>query len=117
MNRILSKTMTVILVLAVLLGMMAPAAMAAGTQASSRVHTWNLVLADKIAVNFNVDLSENVPAGAVMQVTDGYGKTAYPISEAEKNEAGKYQFTADLAAAQLADEIKLEVLSGGVSIG
>ena len=106
--------LTAILVCCMVLGLMSPIAAYAQTEETpaASVHSWNLLLADEIAVNFQVDIRE-VSAGAVMSVTDGYGTTAYSVAQAQKNEAGQYVFTARLAASQLTKPVKLELIDNG----
>ena len=114
MYNTMRKLLSAVLVCVLCLGLMVPAAVpvAADETELTAVSAWNLVLADEIAVNFHVSISDAAAEDAVMQVTDGYGTTEYPISKAEKNDDGTYLFTAYLAAAQMTDSITLQLVSG-----
>ena len=114
MQNNMRKILSFALVCMMLLGMIPMAAVPAAAQTQlTEVSAWNLVLADEIAVNFQVSISDAAAEDAVMVVTDGYGVTEYPIAEAEKTAEGQYVFTGYLAAAQMTDTITLQLISDG----
>ncbi len=105
--------LSLLLVTALLMGLFAPAMGVSATETNlTKVEKWNLVLCDEIKANFYLSVSDSVSDDAVVNVTDGYGTTAYALSQMEKDSNGLYVFTASLAAAQLADEITLQLRDG-----
>lgn len=79
------------------------------------VDQWNLTLGDDLDVNFHVNIREDLVETAYMQITVGNGKpVSYPISEAAQTENGAYIFVAEVAAAQMADTITLQIINGEV---
>lgn len=112
MKRTFTKALSVLLTLVLMLGICAPFCCLAAEDELTVVKKWNLILSDQIGVNFYVSISESVSANAVMNVTDGDGTTAYSIGSVPRDAEGNYIFTANLAAAQLADTVSLQIKDG-----
>ncbi len=108
MQKLLSAVLAVMLMLSLCAGIFSVSA----AEDLATVEKWNLILGDEIGAQFYVSVADSVSADAVMSVTDGYGTHNYPISAAQKDDSGNYIFTANLAAAQMADTITLQLCDG-----
>ena len=69
------------------------------------VDRWNLVLEDDLKVNFSL----NLDADDSLHITIGGISQTYDASVLEKTNDGKYMVSVNVAAAQMTDEIKLQV--------
>ena len=77
---------------------------------------WNLALGDNIGVNFYVQLdTQDVENAYVNLVIDGE-TTVMPAAQAQKNDAGLYVFTAEMAAAQMMDSIEMALVVNGETL-
>lgn len=108
MLKLISAVLAVMLMLSLCAGVFSVSA----AEDLATVEKWNLILGDEIGAQFYVSVADSVSADAVMSVTDGYGTHNYPISAAQKDDSGNYIFTANLAAAQMADTITLQLHDG-----
>ena len=78
-----------------------------------RMH--NISLSDNIAANFYVEIGQSYVDSAVMHITVD-GKTVQVAAKDVKTDAnGYYIFTAELAAAQMTDEITMQMYIGDVA--
>ena len=77
------------------------------------VVSWNLTLCDDLKLNFYVQVKENVAVEGYMNITVGAGSTKqYKIADADRDAEGHYIFSANVAAAQMTDAVKLQITSG-----
>ncbi|MBQ6832254.1 MAG: hypothetical protein IJO28_06405, partial [Oscillospiraceae bacterium] len=75
--------------------------------------SWNLALGDDLNLNFYVQVEQSVAADGYMNITVGKGDPVrYKISEAQQDAQGHYIFSANVAAAQMTDVIKLQLSNG-----
>lgn len=78
-----------------------------------KVIDWNVALGDDLNLNFHVKVEESVVAHGYMNITVGNGEVkAYKVSEAAKDADGNYIFSANVAAAQMTDAVKLQLSNG-----
>lgn len=76
--------------------------------ALGEVISWNLLLGDHLTLQFHVD----VTGAEAAQITVG-GKTVIQnVAQAEKDENGYCVFTADVAAAQMTEQVKVQLIAG-----
>ena len=76
----------------------------------------SMTLSDKISMNFYVEPDDLAIANGSIQIKVGNGEAvSTPISEAKTDGTGKYIFTVDLAAAQMADVITLQLVVNGTA--
>lgn len=87
------------------------------TVSQANVNGWNITLGDNVAVNFRVAISDAVAEKATATVT-AVGKTeTITFQNAKKDAAtGEWLFTVELAAAQMTEEILLEVTAGDTQL-
>ncbi len=107
-KKLISAVLAVMLMLSLCAGIFSVSA----AEEMTTVKNWNLILGEEIGAKFYVSVADSVSADAVMAVTDGYGTHNYPISAAQKDSNGNYIFAANLAAAQMADTITLQLHDG-----
>ena len=112
MKKQVQKALSALLVVVMILGVCAPICRVSAANELTTVKKWNLTLSDQIGANFYVSISDSVSADAVMNVTDGYGTTAYSLGSVPKDAEGNYIFTASLAAAQMGDTVSLQLQDG-----
>lgn len=75
--------------------------------------SWNLALGDDLNLNFYVKVEQSVAADGYMNITVGESKTvSYKISSAQQDADGNYIFSANVAAAQMTDVIRLQLSAG-----
>ena len=75
--------------------------------------SWNLALGDDLSLNFYVQVEADVAADGYMNITVGQRKTvSYKISDAPQDADGNYIFSANVAAPQMTDVIKLQLSQG-----
>ncbi len=75
------------------------------------VPQWNIALADDIRANFHLNVDSRLTDAAVTVLVDGNGYR-YNLSELTTTEDGYYVVSANVAAAQMTDEITIQVVSG-----
>lgn len=73
---------------------------------------WGLVLEDDLHVNFRLSVDDSVAAAAQIKITVGSSNYIYNVSELTANEAGLYEVSAYVAAAQMTDDILVQVVNG-----
>ena len=73
-----------------------------------RVISWNLALGDHLTLKFYVDAAEAEAA----QITVGSRTVIQSVADAPKDENGYAIFTADVAAAQMTEQVKLQLIAG-----
>lgn len=76
------------------------------------VEQWNVVLQDNIAANFCVRVSESICDTADIAVTFDGETVTYPVAALTAGEDGTYRVTANVAAAQMNDDITVQVVNG-----
>jgi len=76
------------------------------------VEQWNMVLQDDIAANFYVSVSESIRDTAEITVTFNGKTVAYPVADLTAGEDGTYCVTTNVAAAQMNDDITVQVANG-----
>ena len=77
------------------------------------VEQWNISLRDDICPNFYLVISECVAENAVVRVFVGGSEVdSYNVQDLNKAEDGRYMVSVPVAAAQMADEIKLQIVAG-----
>ena len=77
---------------------------------------WNIALGDNIGVNFFVQLdAQDVENTCVNFVVNGE-TIVVPAANAQKNDAGLYVFTAEMAAAQMMDSIEMALVVNGETL-
>ena len=74
------------------------------------VESWNIVLGDQIGLNFYVDIDDALVSQTAVEITVG---GAAVDTTAVKNEAGKYVYAIDLAAAQMTEQVQVKLLLNG----
>ena len=80
-----------------------------GPEPSSPVAQWNITLKDDLNVNFYMNLN----ADDQVQVTVGEEAVTYNAADLQTTEDGKYIVTVEMAAAQMMDEIAIQVVGSG----
>ena len=81
-------------------------------QTQDYVDSWNLILGDRIGVNFYLALTEENAANTQVRFTLNGHSTTADAADAQIRD-GKYVFGLDVSAAQMTEEITVEVLHGG----
>ena len=77
------------------------------------VDQWNVTLGDNLDVNFYIHIDHALAETGYVRITVGTGAPIdCKISDANKAESGAYIFTAQIAAAQMADTIALQIVNG-----
>ena len=79
------------------------------TEETELVAQWNVALEDNLNVNFHLNLN----AEDQVKVTVGIEETVYNASALEQTADGKYIVTVEMAAAQMMDEIAIQVVDSG----
>ncbi len=105
-SRVLATTLALIMVL----GMLPLGAAAAD---SAEVVQWNVTLADDICPNFYVSLPDADKSTVTLSVGNGTA-VSYTPDQLTQSDDGYYIVRANLAAAQMTDEIKLSIIVDGV---
>ena len=81
------------------------------------VAQWNISLRDDICPNYHLIISDTMAADAVVNVSVGNGNAvSYPASNLSKTAEGYYVVSAPLAAAQMTDDIHIQVLVNGEEV-
>ncbi len=75
-----------------------------------QIISWNLTLGDHLTLRFVTDVEDAEAA----QITVGSKTVTQLVSEVEKDENGYCIFTADVAAAQMTEQVKLRLVSGDI---
>lgn len=76
------------------------------------VAQWGLVLEDDLHAKFHLSVDDSVAATAQIKITVGSSEYIYNVSELTANDAGLYEVSAYVAAAQMTDDILLQVVNG-----
>ena len=77
------------------------------------VISWNLALGDDLSLNFYVKADPSIVSDGYVSITVGEGNPlAYKITDAPQNADGNYIFSANVAAAQMTDVIRLQFSIG-----
>lgn len=79
----------------------------------SNVNSWNLILEGDIHAKFRMELSETIlddESACVLVAVDGVQKT-YPVSELNIDKDGFFEVNANVAAAQMTEDIKIQVIT------
>ena len=75
---------------------------------------WNITLGDDLRPNFHIQVTDGAVDSAVINISVGNGAVvSYAISQLPKTEEGYYVASVALAAAQMTDEIKIEIVVDG----
>lgn len=87
------------------------------TVAQANVNAWNVTLGDNVAVNFRLAISDAIAENVTATVAAA-GKTETVTSQNAKKDAatGEWLFTVELAAAQMTEEISVEVTDGETQV-
>ena len=77
------------------------------------VEGWSLTLAGELNMNFSLRIDENIRETAQVVITVAEDTYCYPIGVAKReNQSGTYRFSVPVAAAQMADTIRVQVVNG-----
>ena len=77
------------------------------------VEKWNISLGDNLDLKFYVKLNAAVEQDAYMNIAIGSGEpVSYKVSEASKDSDGNYIFVVELAAAQMTENVTLQLQAG-----
>ena len=80
---------------------------------STDVVAWSLTLGDDLGMNFLVSVDEAFLDQTYVNITVGDGEAvSYKVSDYTPDENGNYLFSANVAAAQMTDEVKLQTFVG-----
>lgn len=76
------------------------------------IEEYNMVLSDALKLNFHIAVESNAVSDAEVQITVGNSTTGYKVSEAEMDEKGRYIFSVNLAAAQMTENVTVQIVKG-----
>ena len=77
------------------------------------VLSWNLTLGDNVGMNFLVRVNANFVDQTYVNITVGDAEAvSYKVSDYTPDENGNYLFSANVAAAQMTEEVKLQTFVG-----
>lgn len=77
------------------------------------VLSWNLTLGDNVGMNFLVRVDANFVDQTYVNITVGGAEAvSYKVSDYTPDENGNYLFSANVAAAQMTEEVKLQTFVG-----
>ena len=104
-----------LLALCMLVGVLPASVLAA--EAETEIIGQKLFLGDDLSMHFYGNVSETHAADAVVNITVG-GKTAaqYTVSTMTPEADGSYDFSVDLGAPQMTEDINLTLISGGAAV-
>ena len=112
-NKLYTRAVAFAIAMIMVLGMAPSNVNAAG---SAQVVKWNVTLTDNLRPNFYLNIPSRVIENTVVTVCVGNDDTvSYNASQLEKN-AGYYVVSANIAAAQMTDEIALAITTNGVQV-
>ena len=77
------------------------------TESPNPIVKWNITLEDNLKVNFHLDLNE----GEQVYLKVGGAEVAYNLSDLTKTDDGYYVATVSMAAAQMTDDINVQVIN------
>ena len=77
------------------------------TESPNPIVKWNITLEDNLKVNFHLDLNE----GEQVYLKVGSAEVAYNLSDLTKTAEGYYVATVSMAAAQMTDDINVQVIN------
>ena len=104
----MKKRVLAMLVAAILL--MGAFAMNVSAEATTAIEEWNIVLGDQIGANFYVNVPENT-ANAAVKVTVADQTETHELTA--PNSKGLYKVSVNVAAAQMTEEITLQLVADG----
>ena len=104
----MKKRVLAMLVAAILL--MGAFAMNVSAEATTAIEEWNIVLGDQIGANFYVNVPENT-ANAAVKVTVADQTETHELTT--PNSKGLYKVSVNVAAAQMTEEITLQLVADG----
>jgi len=81
---------------------------------TTKVEKWNIAPGEDIGANFYLDVPKVAADMAVVNVTVAGETECIDLSEQEPNEEGLYLISAHVAAAQMTEDITLQLLLGGM---
>ncbi len=77
------------------------------------VEGWSLTLAGDLNINFSLRIDENICETAQVVITVADDTYCYPVGVAKREkQSGNYRFSVPVAAAQMADTIRVQVVNG-----
>ncbi len=80
----------------------------------TQVKQWNVVLGDDIGANFYVKLPNIAHESAILKVTVADNTESYDLSKLTANAEGLYMISVNVAAAQMTQDISLQLVIDGV---
>ncbi|MBR5570238.1 MAG: hypothetical protein IKW10_05010 [Oscillospiraceae bacterium] len=80
---------------------------------TTNVAKWNIVLGDTLGANFYVSVPEIVAKNAVVNITIAGQTESYALSKQTPNAQGLYLVPVKVAAAQMTENITVQLVSGG----
>lgn len=104
----MKKRIFAMLVTAILL--MGAFAVNVSAEATTAIEEWNIVLGDQIGANFYVNVPENT-ANAAVKVTVADQTETHELTA--PNSKGQYKVSVNVAAAQMTEEITLQLVADG----
>lgn len=79
----------------------------------TQIANWNIVLGDAIGANFYVSVPEMVAKVSTLNITVAGDAVSYDLSKLTPHADGLYLIPVKVAAAQMTEEITLQLVSGG----
>lgn len=109
-----SRALAMALVLIMVLGTLPFAAFATET---AEVAQWNVTLRDDLGVNFYLSIPDSAVANAQIKLTVGSGEpVTYNVADMTANGDGYYAVSTNIAAAQMADNINVVIVTDGTEV-
>lgn len=109
-----SRALAMALVLIMVLGTLPFAAFATET---AEVAQWNVTLRDDLGVNFYLSIPDSAVANAQIKLTVGNGEPiTYNVADMTANGDGYYAVSTNIAAAQMADNINVVIVTDGTEV-
>lgn len=76
------------------------------------VEEYNMVLSDALKLNFYVEVAEDAVSDAQVEISVAGVTTAHKVADAGTDEKGRYIFSVNLAAAQMTEEVTVQLVRG-----
>lgn len=76
------------------------------------VEEYNMVLSDALNLNFYVEVAEDAVSDAQVEISVAGVTTAHKVADAETDAKGRYIFSVNLAAAQMTEEVTVQLVRG-----
>ena len=76
------------------------------------VSGWSLTLGSDLSVNFKIDVHTSISETAIIHIAVAGAKKTYAVSELTANADGFYYLSVKVAAAQMTDEITVQIVNG-----